>query len=57
MNWSPISRRPVHLNRTNRNNIILYILHSKPNNNKTMRQSNKLKVKKLQTKPNVLQTL
>jgi hypothetical protein len=44
-------------NRANPNNSILHILHSKPNNNKTMRQNNRLKVKKLQTKPNVLKTL
>jgi hypothetical protein len=29
----------------------------KPNNNKAMRQNNRLKVKKLQNKPNVLKTL
>jgi hypothetical protein len=44
-------------NRANPNNSMLYILHSKPNNNKTMGQNNRLKVKKLQTKPNVLKTL
>jgi hypothetical protein len=32
-------------------------LNSKPNNSKTMRQYNGLKVKKLHTMPNVLKTL
>ena len=57
MNWGMTSRRPIHPNRTNPNNKILRILHSKPNNNKTMRQNNTLKVKKLHIKPNVLKTL
>ena len=56
-NWSPNSRRLVYLNRVNPKNNTFHILHIKPNNNKTMRQNNKLKVKKLQTKPNVLKTL
>ena len=57
MNRSPTSRRPIYPNTTNPNNTILHILHSKPNNNKTMRQDNRLEVKKLQKKPNVLKTL
>ena len=57
MNWSPTSRRPIYPNRTNRNNIVLHILRSKPHNNKTMRYNNRLIVKKLQNKPNVLKTL
>jgi len=36
MNWSTTSRRPLHSNRTNPNNNILYILRNKPNNNKAM---------------------
>jgi len=47
MNWSPTSSGPTHPNRTNSNNTILHILHSKPDNNKTMRQNNRLIVKKL----------
>ena len=34
MNRSPTSRRPIYPNRTNPNNTILHILHSKTNNNK-----------------------
>jgi len=36
---------------------ILRTLYGKPNNNKIMNQNNKLKVKNLQTKPDVLKTL
>jgi hypothetical protein len=43
--WCGCSHRPIHLNRTNPNNNILRILHSKPNNNKIMRQNNRLKLK------------
>jgi len=57
MNWNPTIRRNVYPNRENPNNNILHILHSKPNNNKTVIQNNILQVKKLQTKPNVLKTL
>ena len=35
MNWSLTSRRPIYPN-----NNILHTLHSKPNNNKTMKQNN-----------------
>jgi len=37
INWSPTSRRPIYPDRTNPNNTLLYILHSKPDNNKIMR--------------------
>ena len=57
MNWSPTGRRPIYLNRPNPNNNILDTLHGAPNNNKSMRQNIRLKVKKLQTTPNVFKTL
>jgi hypothetical protein len=47
MNWSTTSRRPIHLSRADPNNSIFCILRSKPNNNKVMRQNNRLKLKSL----------
>ena len=55
MNGSPTRGRTLHANRTNPNNNILHILHTKPNSNEPMRQYNKLKVKKPRM-PDVLKT-
>ena len=49
MNWNTANRRPIYPNRTNPNSTVLRTLRSKPNNNKIMRQNNRLKVTLLQT--------